>query len=258
MKKLPLFLFIGAIGFLIYALVYLDGGNIKIKTGKRSKTEKAEARKTKVAQRVDKIKKVHEFGKIHVDGVFKVVVTYGTEEKIQLETPGKSSEEVKLKVKSGTLMVKLDKSTALLYRPGSKIHIYTAKLNDFTLEGASSIQLNNTLKDDSFSIKTSGGASFTGDVEVATAEIEVEGASNVELSGTATTANLDLSGAGKLKDFDFKVNNLHVEMNGLSKANITCSKSIKGHLVGISKLIYAGKPSVKNLKTSGAAKHSKR
>lgn len=249
MKKLPLFLFIGAVAFLIYALVYLDGGNLTIKTGGSSKTETSRRQKIKV----DQIDKVHTFDKIEVDGIFKVVVTYGSQEKIELQAPGKSPKEIKMKIQSGTLLVKLDKSTALLNTKGAKIHVYTAKLNEFILDGAASVTLNNTLNDDSFSIKSSGAATFKGDVDVEEAEIELAGGASIELSGTAKIASLNLSGAGHLGDFDFNVNKLNVDMNGLSSANITCLESLEGEISGISKLNYAGKPSVKTVKTSGSA-----
>ncbi|MDG1332851.1 MAG: DUF2807 domain-containing protein [Crocinitomicaceae bacterium] len=250
MKKLPLFLFIGAVGFLIYALVYLDGGNVKINTGKSTKSE---SRKIEKVQVVARTQKIHAFNKIEVDGIFEVVVTYGKKEKIVIEYADNTSKEIKLKVKSGTLMVKLDRSTALLFKSGSKIHVYTEKLNDFMLGGAASVELNNTLKDDSFSIKSGGTASFKGDVEVTEAAIELNGASKVELSGTATAASLDLSSAGKLTDFDFQVNNLSVDINGLSKTKITCLESLSGEISGISTLTYDGNPRLKTVKTSGSA-----
>lgn len=252
MKKLPLFLFIAAIGFAIYLVVYLDGGNVKIKTGENPKNE------IKRAPEVQRAQKVHEFDKIKVEGHFEVVVTYGAKEKVEIEASDKSRKEIKLKVESGTLLVKMDRNTVLLYRPGSKIHVYTEKLNDFELGGTASIKLNNTLKDNSFSIKSGGAASFKGDVDVTEAEIELGGASSMELSGVAASTQLDLSGASKFGSSDFKVTDLTVDMNGLSKAKITCLKSLDGKLSGISKLTYTGSPSKKKVKVSGSAKLQER
>ena len=253
MKKLPLFLFIAAIGIAIYLVVYLDGGNVKIKTEKNSTTETKKVEKAQTVEKNQKSQKVHAFDKIQVDGIFEVVVTYGTKEKIEIETPNKTRKEIKLKVKSGTLLVKLDRNTAVRYTKGSKIHVYTEKLNDFTLSGMASVKLNNTLKDSLFSVKSAGAASFTGEVDVAKAEIEMDGASSLELTGTATTARLDLSGTGKLTGYDFNVSKLTVDMNGLSKASITCLESLEGGLSGISKLSYDGDPSIKKVKISGSA-----
>lgn len=251
MKKLPIFLFIGAIGLAIYLFVYMDGGNVKIKTGENSRPEtKNEIKRTPEVKRA---KKVHEFNKIKVEGHFEVFVTYGAKEKVEIEASDKSRKEIKLKVESGTLLVKIDRNTALLYRPGSKIHVYTEKLNDFELGGTASVKLNNTLKDNSFSIKSGGAASFKGDVDVTEAEIELGGASSMELSGGAASTRLDLSGASKFGNSNFKVKDLTVDMNGLSKAKITCLKSLEGEITGISKLTYTGSPSVKNVKTSGSA-----
>jgi len=98
-------------------------------------------------------------------------------------------------VKSGTLLVKLDRSTSIHYSKGSKIHVHTAKLNNFTLGGTASVTLNNTLKDSLFLIKSSSAASFTGKLKVSNGEIE--------LVGTATAASIDLSRTSNLTGYDF-------------------------------------------------------
>ena len=184
MKKLPIFLVIGAIALIAYSMVYLKDKSFTIKA---SKTTAKEPRK------------VDEFDKIEVDGIFEVDVTYGSEESVIVEAPDNIQKLIKLNVKSGTLIVELDKNASVNSSGGFKIHIKTAKLNGFDLSGASSITLNNSLKDNYFMIESSGAAYFKGDIDVEKATIELSGATNVKLSGTATAANLDVSGASHLK-----------------------------------------------------------
>jgi hypothetical protein len=256
MKKLPLFLFIAAIGIGTYLWIYSDGGNVKIKTGDGQKTETPKIRKkggAKKYEETQKVQKSHIFHKIEVDGILDVIVTYGNEEKVEIEAPDGTRRKANMYAKSGTLFINLDHNTASRYTKGSKIRVYATKLNHFTIGGICSVRLENTLKDDSFSIKSGGGASFAGKVEVEEAEIELGGNASMNLSGAATKANIDLSGGSKLEGYEFKVNDLTVDMSGLSKGKITCLNSLQGKVSGISKLSYDGNPSVKSVKISGSA-----
>lgn len=255
MKKLPLFLFVGAIAFLVYALVYLKDGNITIKTAKNKTAKTTKVDKSTKSTKLDKAKR---FDKIEVEGAFHVDVTYGSEEKVEIEAPNYIKKRIKVRVRSKTLSFELDKNKSLTSAGKVKVHITTAKLNGFNISGASSIKLNNTLKDDSFTIETSGAASFRGDVKVSSAEIELDGAASMKLTGTADDASLELSGASKLRGFDFKVGTLNVDLSGASSTKLAVSKSITGDVSGASSLEYDGGGDVKGLDVSGAGSARKR
>lgn len=243
MKKLPIFLAIGAIALVAYSMVYLNDQTFSIKASKK---------------RTTKTKKVDDFDKIVVDGVFEVDVTYSSQEKIAIDAPNNIQKLIKLNVKSGTLIVTLDKNARVNSKDGFKIHISTAKLNHFELSGAASITLNNSLKDKNFTIESSGAAIFKGDIDVEVASLDLSGATHVDLSGTAQTADLDVSGASHLNDYSFSVNDLNVDLSGASSTTITSTNSLNAEVSGASSLKYKGNPSIKGLNTSGAASARKR
>lgn len=196
---------------------------------------------------------VSSFTKIEVEGTFQVDVTYSPEESVTVEAPSNLHQHIELDVKSGTLQVQFANNTRISSQGAIKIHIKTAKLNDFTISGASTITLNNSLNDDDFTVESSGASSFKGEIDVKQATIELSGAANVDLFGTATTARLDLSGASHLNDYDFNVDNLNVDLSGASSVTITSLKTLNGELSGASSLDYKGDPSIKRLSTSGAS-----
>lgn len=201
---------------------------------------------------------VSDFDKLEVEGVFEVDVTYSSTEEIEIDAPENLMEYIELNVRSKTLSIEIDKNTQITSSCSIKVHIKTAKLNGFELSGASSVELNNTLKDNDLSIESSGAANFKGDVEVNEADLELSGASTVNLSGNAAEASLELSGASQVNNYNFKVDNLNVDLSGASSAQIASSKTIKGDLSGASSLTYKGKPSTKSVSISGAAKLNKR
>lgn len=204
------------------------------------------------------VRKVKDFDEIEVGGAFEVDITYGSKELVEVEAPDNFQEFIDLSVSSGTLKIEMDDINSYNSQGAVKIHIKTTKLNDFTLSGATSIYLNNRLKDDELSINSSGAASFDGEVKVDNAEIELSGASKVYLTGSAKSADINLSGASKLKDYDFEVKDLDVEISGASTANITSLKSIEGGVSGASSLVYDGNPSMKKVDVSGAAELDRR
>jgi len=237
MKKIPILLALFAVALVAYSMSNW-GGSKRVVATKNFTLE---------------TKTVSDFTKIDVNGTFQVDVTYSKEESVTVEAPSNLHQYIELDVESGTLIIQFAKKTSISSHGAIMIHIKTAKLNDFTQSGASSIALNNSLNDDLFTIESSGAASFKGEVDVDKASIELSGAANVDLFGTATTADIELSGASHLNDYDFNVANLSVDLSGASSATITSRKTINGDLSGASSLNYKGDPNIKDLSTSGAS-----
>ncbi|MFK7787798.1 MAG: head GIN domain-containing protein [Crocinitomicaceae bacterium] len=249
MKKIPVILALVAVAVVAYSMSnYTASSNYTTS----SKTITASTNITK------EIRNVFDFDKLEVQGVFQVDVSYSSKEEVEIEAPDNLHEYIELNVKSGTLNIELSRNTQINSSCSIKIHIKTSKLNGFELSGASSVKLNNTLKDNSLSIESSGAASFKGDVDVNEAAIELDGAATVNLSGNATNANLELSGASQINDYSFEVDHLEIELSGASSAKITSSKAIVGDVSGASSLTYRGNPSKKNVSVSGAATMSKK
>jgi len=244
MKKLPLFLFIAAIAFVMYLLFFSKNGSIKIPLESKAKTSKKSV-KSNLG--------LGEYDKIEITGVFEVDVTYGSKERIEIEAPNHIKKRINTKVTSKTLYFELDNGTSPYAAGKVKVHITTTKLNAFYLSGAASVQLNNSLKDDSLTIRSSGAAHFSGDIDVEHAYLDLTGAAAVNVDGKAQSAHFELSGASKFTDYNFEVKRLNVKLSGASKVYISAIDSIKGSLSGASSLDYKGSPVVKTLEVSRAA-----
>lgn len=238
MKKVPVILALIAAAIVAYSMSNYTDYFTAIKPSNNIATE---------------TRKVSDFDRIEVEGIFQVDVTYSSNEEIEIKAPENLHQYIELTVKSGTLHIEIKKKTKVNSPHSINVHISTAKLNGFELSGASSVHLNNQLKDNNLSIESSGAAYFEGDVNVREAELELSGAANVLLSGMATDANLELSGASHVKDYAFEVDNLDVELSGASSLKITTLKRLEGDISGASSLRYDGNPSIKNIATSGAS-----
>jgi hypothetical protein len=237
MKKIPVLAALVAIAIAAYSMSNW-GGSTSIVGTKNFTTE---------------TRSVGDFTKIEVASAFEVDVTYSTEESITVEAPSNIHQYIETSVSSGTLYVQYEKNKSISTKGAVQIHIKTSKLNHFMTSGASSITLNNSLKDPKIIVESDGAASFKGEVDVENATIELSGAASINLSGTADVADIELSGASRLDDYSFKVNNLSVDLSGASSITITGLNTLKGDVSGASSLKYKGDPSVQELNTSGAA-----
>jgi len=96
---------------------------------------------------------------------------------------------------------------------------------------------------------------FTG--KAASVDIECSGASYTKLIGECETMSVEISGASKFDAFGFKVDNMSIEVMGVSSAKIFVEKSIEAEVSGGSSILYKGSPTVKNIDISSASSFRK-
>jgi len=125
----------------------------------------------------------------------------------------------------------------------------------------------------------SGASSLDPDVSAGYVEINLEGAShlkgtvtasenakliiseasNVELTGEARNLHVEIcSGASVLELSNFSVNNADVNLSGVSSATIKLNGRLDANISGASQLYYIGEPTMGDINTSGGSTISKK
>ena len=89
-------------------------------------------------------------------------------------------------------------------------------------------------------------------------QVESSGASDVKISGYATNASIQCSGASDLKGYDLVVDNCNVKASGASDINITVNKELNVNASGASDVYYKGTAVIKDLHSSGASTVAKK
>ena len=128
----------------------------------------------------------------------------------------------------------------------------TEKL-DVTVSGASSVELVEISTGD-ITLNVSGAGKVTGNIEAKNMELEVSGASTVQLKGSAGSITADGSGASHLKLADLKVGNANVILSGACSGTINLDGSLDAVLSGASTLEYIGEPALGIMDITGASK----
>lgn len=138
----------------------------------------------------------------------------------------------------------------------SKINIKgKAADGSYEFSGASVAVINQDIA--KLSIEGSGATKleFTG--KAGYVDIECSGATYSKLTGECDTMNAEISGASKFDAFGFKVNNMTIEVMGVSSANVFVVKSIEAETSGGSSIVYKGSPVLKDIDISSISSFRK-
>jgi hypothetical protein len=100
----------------------------------------------------------------------------------------------------------------------------------------------------------SGASKVKGTLTAQDFRLNLSGASRCELEGRATAGDITVSGASNLFCLDFKTQGCRIGASGASTGRIYCSGNLDIEASGASTVIYSGDPDIKSLNVSGASK----
>jgi hypothetical protein len=89
-------------------------------------------------------------------------------------------------------------------------------------------------------------------------KIELSGASDLDLTGTAAHTVIDASGASDMDGYAFSTQTCEAEGSGASSIQLTVDREVNARLSGASSMRYKGDAVIKNINTSGASKISRK
>lgn len=219
---------------------------------------------TTVSDANAEIRKVGSFSAVSISNAFDVIITQGAEEAVAVSASDKDDVQyIKTEVKDGVLRISFDPKDKKFWPKNRKLRAYISakNLNAISAGGASNIKIEGGLSAAQLKLNFSGASDLKGKLNVTGAlDVRLSGASDIEISGSATELSVDASGASDLKAFDFVVSNCKkIEASGASSVRISVNNEIsEARLSGASSLTYKGNPSIKDIRTSGASSVSRK
>jgi hypothetical protein len=127
----------------------------------------------------------------------------------------------------------------------------TAHDTDIYLSGASSLDVD--YKANNSKVDVSGASRIGGTVKTAALLLNIAGSSSAFLDGSATSIDIEASGASNAALDNLKAGTIHVELSGASKTTVWPTEKLSIDISGASSLTYAGNPSVESIEISGAS-----
>lgn len=165
--------------------------------------------------------KVAEYKGVSASAVYAVEITKGDLEKVVIEADKSVMPYVRVNVSRGVLNLSLDdisipKALKRNMKP-IKAYVTVRELNSVTLSGASKATVKSKFVSDRFAVNMSGATSMSGLVlETKELKINLSGASNVSVEGSAGNAAIQSSGASRV-DLKLSVEDLKIEGSGASR-----------------------------------------
>ena len=186
------------------------------------------------------VRTLADFTEIETSGAIDLELTNQPEKSVSVSTLREYLTNVKTEVTDGKLKIY---STDNLIRPVIKVKIGVDSISRIDARGASNIDFTNSFSQKHLIINLRGASKA--DVKVNSAqklEFDVQGASKIDISGSADTLFIKGDGSSKIESDNLTTKVVRVELNGASQAEVFASESFEGHAFGASRITVKGNP----------------
>ena len=119
-----------------------------------------------------------------------------------------------------------------------KASVTMPQLGGLTVSGASRGTVSDFSCTEAVSIAVSGASRVTGDITAGDAEFHIDGASTIQLEGSANDMTARVSGASLFSLDDFTVNNADVNISGVSTGTINLDGRLDANVSGVNTIVY--------------------
>lgn len=207
------------------------------------------------------VRQVSSFHAVSISSAFDVVITQGAEEALAVSASNKEDiGYIKTSVENGVLKIwQQDDKKWWPKNRKLKAYISVKNLDQIKATGASDIKIEGGLRATNLQLSLAGASDLNGQLVVSgKLDVDLHGASDVTITGSADHIEIDASGASDVKAYEFKVNTCSVDASGASGVTITVDKELSAKLSGASSVNYKGTAVIRDIKTSGASNISRK
>lgn len=206
------------------------------------------------------VRNVGEFDAIKVSGAIEVYLSQGNTNAVAVSaSEERFRDRIKTEVANNTLKIYFDGERG--WNMGNrklKAYVSFVSINSLEANGASTVRISGTVSGDNFIVKLTGASELAGKIKFSKLTADLSGASQIRLSGSVYTADIDASGASDVKGYELSTDGCSVNATGASDIRLTVNKEISATATGASSVYYRGEAVMKNIRTSGASSIAKR
>ncbi|MGA0559616.1 head GIN domain-containing protein [Larkinella sp. VNQ87] len=184
------------------------------------------------------------FDRVDMGSAFTITVEEGSNFSIEARGNRRDLDDLDIYTSNGTLYAK--------YRNGHRnrrydmhIDITMPTLRGAEFSGASRAEVFGFQGLRELDIRLSGASRATFDVDADRTNIDVSGASDLDLKGASGLLIGELSGASKMEAFDYPVDEAELDLSGASTARVRVVKRLEVEASGASSVRYRGNPELR-------------
>ncbi|MBI5037542.1 MAG: DUF2807 domain-containing protein [Candidatus Kerfeldbacteria bacterium] len=192
---------------------------------------------------------IEPFTKIYLQaGVGQLVLKQGETVSLTLAAPEEYHQWVSTEVRNGELIIDADLpwfQRLFFVGPKKESIIYTltvTELSDLTIDGLMDMRTEGTLTQDSLRIVFNGATDAKLELQLLRLEATLNGAGEMQLSGTADSQLVTIDGAGEIDAQALRGKDVEATLNGAGSAEVHATESLTATLNGAGSIEYAGNP----------------
>lgn len=195
------------------------------------------------------------FTKIETNGDFKVYLTEGATQLVQVKGEPNILDQLRTNIKDNTW--KIENRECVRRSETVEVYITMPLLHSASLNGSGQIVSQNEFTCTELPVSVNGSGKIALQIDAAQVMTRITGSGVVELSGKSILHNVVISGSGKAEAFDLGANNVTVTMSGSGVAEVSAANLLTADISGSGTVYYKGNPSV-NSNITGSGKVVKR
>lgn len=203
------------------------------------------------------VREAKNFHGISVSNAFNVYLDQSNTEAVAVSASEiKYRDQITVEVKDGILHIGL-KNETWRFKGNKRFTAYISfkAINKLIVRGACDVYMaEGAIKADELKIDLSGASDIRKiKLDVKKLDVELSGASDADVSGTALQVVVRSSGASAFKGIDLVTEICDAHASGASDIRITVNKELSAHATGASDVRYKGDGVIRDIKTSGAS-----
>jgi hypothetical protein len=174
-----------------------------------------------------------------------VNVSQGSSESLTIEGRDNLVPLVTTTVRNGTLYIGMEPNVNVTGLNTGNLLTFTITVKDLSsvnISGLGNLMMD-ALSTTDLKVSMSGAGQFKlNNLTATTVGIDISGLGNVEIAGTAASANVNISGAGNANCPDLQLQTVKVNIPGLGNATLWVTNQLTGTISGAGSVSYYGSP----------------
>jgi len=187
-------------------------------------------------------KKVDAFSTVIITGNFRISMVESTEEKVTVSNNDVNitDDKILITVTGGTLDIKIKGDT--FKERDMDFTIYYKKVSHIEAKKGARVTLQNTLKGDVIIFNCSMGGHVKGNIEAGTAKLKISNDGLINVSGTSTLAEMEVSTGGTLEAGMLVTETSSAKVTAGGSIKVNATKKLTATVVSGGTISYKGNP----------------
>ncbi|MGB3619334.1 MAG: head GIN domain-containing protein [Catalinimonas sp.] len=193
-------------------------------------------------EEVERTFALNDFESISLDVAARVFVTVDTTHQVVVRAQQNVIDELNLRVRGGELGI--GRGRCINRSSGIEVLVTMPTVEGLTVNGSGEIRAETPFVSEELRLGVSGSGSIRVDTDALMISSNITGSGNIDLSGTADSHKIDISGSGSVRAFDLITARTEVRISGSGDADVNVSDLLEVDITGSGSVTYEGTPQV--------------